>query len=87
MDTHQSTAAELWRLIASVAKSDREQLLARESLIYALAPRAIYALHPDQFASVAAIYGMKVDLFKQLLHHGAIEQLCSEDALTNSGDT
>jgi hypothetical protein len=82
MDTHQNTAAELWRLIVSAAESEQEQLLARESLIYALAPRAIHALHPDQFISVAAIYGMKLHLFQQLLHNGAIEQLRSEDTLT-----
>ena len=43
--------AELWRLILSTAKSEQEQLLVRESLLYALPPRAIYARHPDQFAN------------------------------------
>ena len=87
MDRHQDTAIELWRLILSMIESEPEQLLARESLIYALAPHAIFALHPDQFTSVAAIYGMKRDLLKRLQHNQAIEQLCSENALTHNGDT
>jgi hypothetical protein len=87
MDSHPATAAELWHLILSTIKSEQEHLLARESLIYALAPRAIYALHPDQFTSVATIYGMKLDLFKRLQHNQAIEYLYSEEALTQKGDT
>jgi hypothetical protein len=79
--------AELWQQIASATNNDQELLLARESLIYALPPRAIYALHPDQFANLAMIYGMKRNLFMQLLHNQVIERLCSEGALAQSEDT
>jgi len=83
----QMQQAELWHLILSATKSAQEQLLARESLIYALSPRAIYALHPDQFSSVAAIYRMKRNLFKRLQHNSQIESLCFEGALSHNRDT
>jgi DNA-directed RNA polymerase specialized sigma24 family protein len=76
--------AELWRLIVSTTKNAQEQLLARASLIDALPPRTIYALHPDQFANVAAVYRMKRNLFKRLQHNQAIERLCSEGTLTQN---
>ena len=79
--------AELWRLILSMAKSEQEQLLVRESLLYALPPRAIYARHPDQFANVAVVYRMKRNLFKRLQHNQVIERLCYEGTLAPNGDT
>ncbi len=68
--------AELWGLIVSMAKSELEHLLVRESLIDALPPRAIYTRHPDQFANVAMVYRMKRNLFKRLQRNPAIERLC-----------
>jgi hypothetical protein len=59
-------------------------LLVRESLIYALPPRAIYARHPDQLANVALVYRMKRNLFKRLQHNQAIERLCYEGTLTHT---
>ena len=83
----QPQQAELWRLILSTTKNEQEQLLVRESLIYALPPRAIYARHPDQFANVAVVYRMKRNLFKRLQHNQAIERLCYEGTLAHNGDT
>lgn len=74
--------ADLWHQILSTTKNEQELLLARASLVDALPPRAIYALHPDQFADVAAIYRMKHNLFKRLQHNQAIERLCTEGTLT-----
>ena len=82
-----SAQAELWNQILLAATSEQELLLVRESLIYALPPRRIYALHPDQFANVAAIYRMKHNLFKRLQHNQDIERLCSERTLAHDGDT
>jgi hypothetical protein len=79
--------AELWRLILGTAKSEQEQLVVRESLLYALPPRAIYGRHPDQFANVAVVYRMKRNLFKRLQHNQAIERLCYEGTLAPNGDT
>ena len=79
--------AELLRLILSTTKNEQEQLLVRESLLYALPPRAIYARHPDQFANVAVVYRMKCNLFKRLQHNQAIERLCYEGTLARNGDT
>ena len=73
--------AELWHQIVNAAQNQQELLLLRASLIDALPPRAIYALHPDQFASVAAIYRMKHRLFKRLQLDPLIERLCAEAAL------
>jgi DNA-directed RNA polymerase specialized sigma24 family protein len=73
--------AELWGLIVSMAKSEQEQLLVRESLIDALPPRAIYTRHPDQFANVATVYRMKRNLFKRLQRNPAIERLCYQGML------
>jgi DNA-directed RNA polymerase specialized sigma24 family protein len=79
--------AELWQLIVSATKNAQELLLARASLIDALPPRAIYALHPDLFANVAAVYQMKRNLFKRLQHNQAIERLCYEGTFADTGDT
>ena len=79
--------AKLWQQIASAINNEQELLLARESLIYALPPRAIYALHPDQFASIAMIYMLKHNLFTRLLHNQRLERLCSEGALARNEDT
>jgi DNA-directed RNA polymerase specialized sigma24 family protein len=83
----QINQAELWCLILSVAKSEQEQLLVRESLIDALPPRAIQARHPDQFADVAMVYRMKRNLFKRLQHNQAIERFCYEETLAQNRDT
>jgi DNA-directed RNA polymerase specialized sigma24 family protein len=83
----QPQQAELWRLILSTTKNEQEQLLVRESLIYALPPRAIYARHPDQFTNVAVVYRMKRNIFKRLQHNQAIERLCYEGTLAHNGDT
>ena len=61
--------------------------LVRESLLYALPPRAIYARHPDQFANVAVVYRMKCNLFKRLQHNQDIERLCYQGTLVHNGDT
>jgi hypothetical protein len=79
--------AELWCLILSVAKSEQEQLLVRESLIDALPPRAIYARHPDQFANVAVVYRMKRNLFNRLQHNQVIERRCYQGTLAHNRDT
>jgi len=74
--------AALWHQIVSTTTNEQELLLVYASLIDALPPRAIYALHPDQFVDVAAIYRMKHNLFKRLLHNQAIEGICAEGTLT-----
>jgi hypothetical protein len=79
--------AELWYQIVNAATNPQELLLLRASLIDALPPRAIYELHPDQFASVAAIYRMKHTLFKRLQHTPLIERLRSEAAFAPDRDT
>jgi DNA-directed RNA polymerase specialized sigma24 family protein len=70
--------AELWDLILETTMTDQEQLILRESLVYALPPRLIYACHPDQFADVADVYRIKRNLFKRLQHNPEIEHLCRE---------
>jgi hypothetical protein len=87
MEIPPKPATELWHLIVSTTKSAQELLLARTSLIDALPPREIYALHPDQFANVTTIYRMKHNLFKRLQHNQTIERLCSEGKLAPNGDT
>ena len=79
--------AELWHQIVSMIENEQELLLARASLIYALSPRAIYALHPDRFADITAVYRMKHNLFQRLQHNQMIERLCYEGTLAPNGDT
>jgi hypothetical protein len=69
---------ELWSLIQETAMNDQEQLVLRESLIYALPPRLIYARHPDQFSDVAEVYRTKRNLFKRLQHNHELQHLCRE---------
>ena len=85
LEPHQQ--AELWHQIVSTIENEQELLLARASLIYALSPRAIYALHPDQFADITAVYRMKHNLFKRLQHNQAIERLCSAGMIAPNEDT
>ena len=70
--------AELWRLILETTSNAQEQLILRESLVYALPPRQIYARHPDQFADVADVYRVKRNLFKRLHHNHQLLHLCHE---------
>jgi hypothetical protein len=79
--------AELWHQIVSTIENEQELLLARASLIYALSPRAIYALHPDLFADITAVYRTKHNLFKRLQHNQAIERLCTTGTLAPNEDT
>jgi hypothetical protein len=58
--------AAIWRLITEMALSAQEQLILRESLLYALPPRAIQARHPEQFSDVEEVYRIKRNLFKRL---------------------
>jgi hypothetical protein len=82
-----SQQAELWAQIMSAAADDLELLLLRESLIYALPPREIYARHPDQFTSVAAIYLMKHTIFNRLQPNQAIARLCATATMAQNQDT
>jgi len=70
--------AEIWRVIAETAMSDYEQLILRESLVYALPPRAIHARHADQFSDVAEVYRVKRNLFKRLQRNHELQHLCLE---------
>jgi hypothetical protein len=87
MNIHLDSAAELWHQIMSATKNEQEQLLMHASLIDALPPRAIYALHPDQFADIAAIYRMKHTLFTRLQHNQAIKRLCFNGMRAPNRDT
>lgn len=69
---------QIWRQIFEAALSDREQLILRESLVYALPPRSIYARHPDQFANVVEIYRIKLELFHRLQQYHGLQQLYLE---------
>ncbi len=79
--------ADLWHLILGATTRTPEQLLVRESLIYALPPRTIYARHPDQFANVAEVYAMKCNLFKRLQHNQAPRHPSYEETLSQDRDT
>ena len=79
--------AELWAQIMSATADDLELLLIRESLIYALPPRAIYARHPDRFASIAAIYLMKHNILTRLQPNQAIARLCATGTINQNQDT
>ena len=83
----QPQQAELWRLILSTTKNEQEQLLVRESMAYALPPRAIQARHSNLFADVLQVYRMKRNLFKRLQHNQDIERLCYQGTLVHNGDT
>jgi DNA-directed RNA polymerase specialized sigma24 family protein len=58
--------AALWDLALAVAATAAERVALVESFVYNLPPRAIYARHPQLFASVADVYSSKRYLLDRL---------------------
>src|SRR5262249_52816189 len=71
--------ADLWRLLLETTMNDQERLILRESLLYALPPRAISARHADQFSDITQVYRTKRNLFNRLQHNHAIHRLCHDE--------
>jgi len=69
---------ELWRLILQMTNGCQEQIIVRESLIYALPPRTIQARHPDMFADVMQVYRVKRNLINRFQRNRALQQLWQE---------
>ena len=71
--------AEIWRLIMRMTSNRQEQIIVRESLVYALPPRAIQARHPDMFADVLQVYRVKRNLIHRFQRNRELQQLWQED--------
>jgi len=69
---------ELWRLIMDMTKDLQEQIIVRESLVYALPPRAIQARHPDMFTDVMHVYRVKRNLLNRFQRNRTLQQLWQE---------
>ena len=69
---------ELWRLVMHMTSNLQEQIIVRESLVYALPPRAIQARHPDMFADVMQVYRVKRNLINRFQRNRALQQLWQE---------
>jgi DNA-directed RNA polymerase specialized sigma24 family protein len=69
---------ELWRLIAQMTTSPLEQVIVRESLLYALPPRTIQARHPDMFADVMQVYRVKRNLINRFQRSRELHRLWQE---------
>jgi DNA-directed RNA polymerase specialized sigma24 family protein len=69
---------EIWRLIMQMISNPLEQVIVRESLIYALPPRAIQARHPDMFADVMHVYRVKRNLINRFQRNRELHRLWQE---------
>ena len=69
---------EIWRLILQITSNLQEQIIVRESLVYALPPRAIQARHPDQFADVVQVYRVKRNLINRFQRNRELQRLWQE---------
>ncbi len=69
---------EIWRLILHMTSSREEQIIVRESLIYALPPRLIQARHPDMFADVLQVYRVKRNLINRFQRNRDLQRLWQE---------
>lgn len=56
----------LWRAIFAIATSPAEGIVLLDSFIYCQSPREIYALHPDLFPDVGAVYKAKRNLLDRM---------------------
>jgi DNA-directed RNA polymerase specialized sigma24 family protein len=72
--------AALWRTVIGLTATEAERVVVVESFAYGLPPRDILARHPQLFADVAAIYGVKRNLFARLHRNREIMQLRQEYA-------
>jgi DNA-directed RNA polymerase specialized sigma24 family protein len=73
---------EIWRLILRITSNRQERIIVRESLVYALPPRAIQARHPDMFADVMQVYRVKRNLINRFQRNRDLQRLWQEhDAL------
>jgi DNA-directed RNA polymerase specialized sigma24 family protein len=69
---------EIWRLIMEITSSPEERIIVRESLVYALPPRAIQARHPEMFADVADVYRVKRNLVNRFQRNHDLQRLWRE---------
>jgi DNA-directed RNA polymerase specialized sigma24 family protein len=69
---------EIWRLIMDMTSNLQERIIVRESLVYALPPRAIQARHPDQFADVMQVYRVKRNLINRFQRNRELQRLWQE---------
>jgi DNA-directed RNA polymerase specialized sigma24 family protein len=70
--------AAFWRTVIGLAGSQAERIVLVESFVYSLPPRDILARHPQLFADVAAIYGVKRNLFARLQRNREMRRLHEE---------
>ena len=69
---------EIWQLIMRITSRIEEQVIVRESLVYALPPRAIQARHPDMFADVADVYRVKRNVINRFQRNRDLQRLWQE---------
>ena len=72
--------AAFWRTVMPLAASEAERIVLVESCAYGMPPRDILARHPRLFPDVAAIYGVKRNLFARLHRNREMRRLREEYA-------
>ena len=72
--------AVFWRTVIRLAASEAERIVVVESFAYGLPPRDILARHPRLFPDVAAVYGVKRNLFARLHRNREMRRLREEYA-------
>lgn len=64
-----------WREIFKIVRSVHERVVLEETFVHALAPRQIFARHPDLFADVDIVYAVKRNLISRLVRSRELRQL------------
>ena len=70
--------ASLWNILRSAVATQPEQVVLIESFTYDMPPRAIYARHPQLFASVGEVYSVKRNLISRLQRNRELRSLYGE---------
>ncbi len=66
---------ELWAVVRSVVRDERERVLVYESFVCGATPQQLHRRHPDLFPSPEAVYLAKRSLLQRLRRHPRIQAL------------
>lgn len=73
-----SVRLSFWSTISAMVTSEQERIVLFETFLLALAPRQILDRHPDHFANIAAVYGVKRNLLGRLTRCHELKRLREE---------
>jgi len=67
-----------WQHVLKIVTAELERLVLKETFVFALPPRAIFARHPDLFESIDQVYALKRNLTNRLVRSREFRRICEE---------